>query len=362
MRGGKEWWFAAAIVAALVALLFGYKLTSKWSADGAAAAAPEPSETVQAATATIRQFAPQSRSIGTIAATEIVELRNEIAGTVVEVGFGSGQRVAKGAMLVRFDTREERARLAAQSARAALAAKNLERAQALSSRGFVSQSRIDLLASELATTRAEADALRAIIAKKEISAPFAARAGIHDLHAGQYLAEGSAIATLQGVGDRLYVDFSLPQDAAAAVRPGHTVRVSGTGLPAVGLTAQVMARDAAASDARMVRYRASVTNAGDLLMPGSFVDVTLPVARSAPTIFVPRTAISQKPHAAYLFLLQPDNAVEGALRARQRVVKLGPVVGDHVAILTGLKGGERIAADGAFKLRDGALVQVATLR
>ena len=77
-------------------------------------------------------------------------------------------------------------------------------------------------------------------------------------------------------------------------------------------------------------------------------------------VFIPRTAVNQRPHAAYVFVLLPQ--AKGQSRVRQQVVRLGPVSGEEVAVVSGLKGGERIAADGAFKLRDGMLVRPVAAR
>ena len=44
--------------------------------------------------------------------------------------------------------------------------------------------------------------------------------------------------------------------------------------------------------------------------------------------------------------------------ARQQFVKLGPTRGDYVAILDGVKPGQEVISAGAFKLRNGAPVQV----
>jgi membrane fusion protein (multidrug efflux system) len=44
--------------------------------------------------------------------------------------------------------------------------------------------------------------------------------------------------------------------------------------------------------------------------------------------------------------------------ARQRFVRLGERRGDLVAVISGLKGGERVVSSGAFKLRNGAAVVV----
>ena len=43
---------------------------------------------------------------------------------------------------------------------------------------------------------------------------------------------------------------------------------------------------------------------------------------------------------------------------RQQVVKLGAARGDQVAVLSGINPGEEVVTSGAFKLRNGAAIQV----
>jgi len=336
-------------------VLGGYKFAQQVSAQKALAAAEEPVEAVASASARVSPFAEEARSIGTVVATRTMDLRNELAGTVTYVGFRSGQIVPRGAVLLRLDSSEERARLAAQTARAAVAAKNLERSRELVDRGFISRAQVDLLTSESRAASAEAAAIRASIAKREIRAPFTARAGIHDIHPGQYLEEGTRITALQGIDARRYIDFGLPAQSAAGLAPGARVRVTGTGLPPGGAQATVIARDSSATDARLVQFRAAIAVASDSVLPGSFAEVFVPKGDAVPTVFVPRTAVNQKPHASYVLVMIPES--KGLFRARQTVVRLGPTRNDEVAIVSGLKGGERIVSDGAFKLRDGALVR-----
>ncbi|MCZ0943587.1 MAG: efflux transporter periplasmic adaptor subunit, partial [Gammaproteobacteria bacterium] len=71
----------------------------------------------------------------------------------------------------------------------------------------------------------------------------------------------------------------------------------------------------------------------------------------------PANAVRRDAFGAKVFVLR--EAEEGAPapeRAEQRMVSLGPQRGGLVVIARGLRPGERVVADGAFKLRDGALV------
>jgi multidrug efflux system membrane fusion protein len=67
---------------------------------------------------------------------------------------------------------------------------------------------------------------------------------------------------------------------------------------------------------------------------------------------MPTAAIQRGAPGTFVYKVTPDSAV--ALQ----VVKLGPIDGDKVAVLSGLAPGDRIVIDGADKLRDGAKIVV----
>jgi membrane fusion protein (multidrug efflux system) len=333
-----------------------YKYGQIQSAIAAAQSMPEPREAVAAVKVRKGEWAATTRAVGTVVALRQVELRNELAGTVVEVGFASGDIVEKGQVLLRFDTREERAAQAAAQAEARLARVTFERREALRSRQTVSEQDLDKAREEYSAAQARLRTLDVVIAKKTISAPFRARVGLTDLQPGAYLDVGSLIAMLQGVDNDAYVDFSLPQDATAAIAPGVPVELSSPRLPGGSVSARIVAEDASVDgSSRAVRLRALASGLGDALRPGAFVDVTATTAPPRPALFVPLTAVRRSAFGQHVYLLVDE---EGKLRARQRLVRTGPVQGDEIAILGGLAEGDLIAAAGSFKLREGLLVQV----
>ena len=91
---------------------------------------------------------------------------------------------------------------------------------------------------------------------------------------------------------------------------------------------------------------------GTIPLMGPLVNV---VAVPLAAVAVPVTALRKGPGGDHVFVLAE---VEGQTRAQLRRVESGPVVGDSVIILSGLEAGERVAASGSFKLREGVLVQV----
>ena len=78
------------------------------------------------------------------------------------------------------------------------------------------------------------------------------------------------------------------------------------------------------------------------------------VWRNEPGLRVPVTSVLRLSGQTFLFVL--TRGPSGPPVARQKPVKLGPVDGDFVQILEGLKAGDEYVAAGLQKLRDSAPV------
>lgn len=349
-------WLTVLVAVAGISAAFGYhKYTELETAKAAAAAMPEPAEAVTTGHAREGKWSPSTRAIGTVVAKRQLEIRNEIAGTIAEMGFTSGSIVEAGQLLVQFDVRQERESLAAAEADARLAKLTLERREGLRNSAAFSEQEFDKAREEYAAAAARSKNLEVAIDKKRIAAPFRARIGITNLQPGAYLDIGTRIATLQGVDDDAYVDFSLPQDSALQLRSGSNVQIQSPAFPGGSAEAKIAAEDDSVDRAnRTVRFRAVAPGLGQTVRPGIFVDVIATTDKSHIVVLVPLNAVRRSPYGQHVFVLAQE---EGKLRARQRVVETGPVIGNDIAIAKGIAAGELIATSGSFKLRDGALVQ-----
>jgi membrane fusion protein (multidrug efflux system) len=104
--------------------------------------------------------------------------------------------------------------------------------------------------------------------------------------------------------------------------------------------------------------RARVNGNASVAAPGASVRVRIPVGAPTEAVVVPVSALRKGPGGDHLFVILPDE--QGKSRARLRLVQAGEMLGDSILILDGLEAGEQVAASGAFKLREGVLVHVAT--
>ncbi|MEQ9400098.1 MAG: efflux RND transporter periplasmic adaptor subunit [Longimicrobiales bacterium] len=323
----------------------------------AAATAAEPMEVVTAAVAQQTVHRQTTTSIGTVLATRSITLKNEVPGTVREVRLVPGQVVDAGVVLVALDTSVETAELAALEARADLARTTLARYERMAERQAASAIEVDQARAEHAIATAEMARVRAVIERKTIRAPFPARVGIADVHPGQFLDAGTRLTTLQGVAGAVDVDFAVAQDVAAALAVGTSVSVETGSDGTATVPARVTAVDARVDPTtRNAVVRARVDHAAADLTPGSSVRVSVPTGPGGSVVTVPASALRRGPAGDHVFVLEADEA--GAVRARMRSVEAGPLVGDAVVVLQGLDAGERVAADGSFKLWEGVLVSV----
>jgi membrane fusion protein (multidrug efflux system) len=346
------------LLAALLLLAGGlaaWKVLSVRRANAALEGQPEPMESVTVALAKEIQHSEETTSIGTVVALRSITLRNELAGTVRRVALTPGQVVDAGALLVQLDVSVEEAELKAEKARAALAEAMLGRMRRANQSRAASDMEVDQSRAELDVALAQIARTEAIIARKTIRAPFRARVGIADVHPGQYLSEGTQLTTLQGVDDGAHVDFTVAQRVAAELRVGDGVEI----YAAIGsrpIEAQIVAIDSRVDPAtRNVMIRAKIGGA-DAPAPGASVRVRVPLGPPRAAVAVPVSALRKGPEGDHVFVIAP--ASDGKMRAHLRPVESGAVLGDEVVIRTGVASGEVVAASGAFKLREAALVAV----
>ncbi len=355
-------WLGVVLICVIIAGALGfYKYSEIQAAIERGKAFPEPVEAVEVFTVVMVPRTPTLSVTGEVMATSSAVLQNELAGRIVKVGFAPGAQVQAGQVLLQLDVSQEEAQLAEARADQKIAQLALDRAQRLVKSGAGSVEARDQARAHFDAARARVAALSALIDKKTLRAPFDAISSLHQLEVGQFLSAGTEITRLVGVSDHIWIDFSIPQDQARievgsqvdiVVREGATPR-----------QAVVIARDAAVNlRSRNLRMRAQLgENAGDLL-PGMLVRVRVPLGGEVMAMAVPPTAIRRDAMGASVYVLDPvqENG-QSKTRARKRSVRLADVRQadlreDLVVVLEGLSAGEKIAAIGAFKLRDGSLV------
>lgn len=355
----RGWIGSVLLLAGFAGVVAGLAEWKRRSIAGAAAGsspAYEPAEKITEGVARAQSHRRSTTAIGTVLALRSVTLRNELSGTVRRVSLAPGAVVEEGAELVQLDVAVEEAELKALQAQASLAETSLVRMEKAVKNKAASELELDRARAERDVALAQVARTKAVIARKTVRAPFRARVGISDIHPGQYLNEGTVLTTLQGIDEASHVDFPVTQRVAEGLRPGDPVEVL-VGVSAIPVPAAVVAVDPRIDPAtRTAAVRARVEGSA-ASAPGTSVRVRVPVGPPIPAVAVPVVALRKGPAGDHVFVIRADDA--GKLRVRSRAVQVAATLGDEILVVSGLAAGERVAASGSFKLRDGLLVDVA---
>ncbi len=320
-----------------------------------------PPETVTTAEVQSTTWPSVLTAVGSLEAVEGVTVTAELTGKVVRIAFEPGSAVKAGDLLVQQDTTSEEAQLRSAEASLELARQNLVRAKELLPENVITRSDYDNVAAVHKQAVAQVDAIRATIAKKTIRAPFAGRLGIRLVNLGQTLNDGDPIVSLQSL-DPIFVNFQLPQQEVAKIKPHLPVTLTSDALPGQVVAGTVTAINPQVDSAtRNIRIQATVSNQGERMHPGMFVNVEVLLPETRTILVIPATAVLNAPYSDSVFIVEEkpdDDGKPPGSFVRQQFVRLGEKRGDYIAVLSGLSEGETVVSTGVFKLRNGQAVVV----
>jgi membrane fusion protein (multidrug efflux system) len=166
---------------------------------------------------------------------------------------------------------------------------------------------------------------------------------------GDYVKEGQDLVTLEDIA-ALKVDFRVPEQLLAALRPGQAVEMATDALPGRKYVATVDAIDPLVDQAgRAVLLRARLKNSDGQLRPGMFVRTRLIVAQRQNALTVPEEALVPVGADQFVYRIADGKAQRVKIRAGVRR-------GGAVEVLEGLAAGDTVVIAGQIKLRDGVAV------
>lgn len=290
-------------------------------------------------------------AVGSLRSDESITLRPESAGRISEITFQEGQRVAKGAPLVKLDSAIQQAEVSQAKANLTLAKSKFDRAVDLAQRSFISGQAKDEAENNFKVAEASLQLTQAKLAKTDIKAPFSGIIGLRSVSVGDYVKEGADLVNLEAI-DPLKVDFRVPETYLRQIRVGQALQLTLDALPGKIYNGKVIAVNPLIDTAgRSVVIRAQVGNQDTTLRPGMFARVRLITKESADAMVLPEQALVPQGSEQYVFKVQ-DGKV-----ARVRV-ETGQRRDSKVEVLSGLAAGDLVVTAGQLKIRDGSAVRV----
>jgi multidrug efflux system membrane fusion protein len=362
-RAKRTRWFV--IVALLLALvlggLYGFNAyRSKAIANFFANNKPPPAQ-VSAVVATSEVVPHYAQGVGSLTAVHQVTVTPEVGGRVTEIDFESGARVKASDKIIQINDAPDLGDLANYQAQARLAAVTLQRAQFLQQRQFGPQTDVDTAQSQLDQAKAMIQKTQAIIAQKNIVAPFTGRLGVRQVNLGQYLNPGDPTVTLTDL-TLLYVNFTLPSQDTPRIAVGQKVDVTADAFPGRKFSATITTIEPQISaSTRTISIQATMPNPDEALLPGMFVNAAVVLPDQAAEVVLPETAVEYTLYGDSAYVIRQDGTgTDGKplLKAFRSPVKTGLRWGNKVEVLDGLKAGDQVVAAGQLKVQDGMAVAV----
>lgn len=314
--------------------------------------------------------------IGQLVASVEAAVATRRAGIAGEVLFTIGDKVQKGALLVRLETEQieiesrsaqamlETARAGVKAAEAslALAQQGLSRQSRLKNSNAFSRAQFEDLEQEAA--RAQSELARAVaqvgmaeasmsmmafnLENAEIHAPFTGVVTERIAQPGQYLRVGDPVARLLDA-DRLEIEADAPTELTSGLPPGKEVTVLfGSEVTATATVRAVLPIETIATRTRPVRFTADLSGVDPLgIAVGKSVSLEIPVSAPRDAILASKDALVQARGGGWSVFVVEDG------KANPRPVTLGVSSGGLIEILSGLNTGDEIVVRGNERLRPG---------
>jgi len=321
---------------------------------------------------------------------ESVDIYPKVTGFVQTVTVDRGSHVRRGQLLVRLTAPElnsqrsqaEAAVHAAQSqlatAQAKLASDNgtyLHMVSAAKTPGVIAENDVAVASQSVSADKglveaaeqnvaAARDAVRSVTQTEsylEITAPFDGVVTTRNLHPGALIGpasgQGGAQPILQIVNDnRLRLVVPVPEALVGDMKTGQQVPFTVPAYPAQRFKAPITRISHEVDQkTRTMPVELDVPNRDGKLSPGSYSNVPWPVDRSAPTLFVPASAVTSDQQHTFVIRVTNNNA-------EWVTVQTGQTVGAEIEVFGELKPGDQVIKSATDAIHSGDKLKVQEAR
>ncbi len=306
----------------------------------------------------------------TINATGTLAARREIpvsvvgeGGRVTNVYVDAGDWVRQGQIMASIDRSVQSQQAASLEASVGvsradlnLAQANLDRAEQLVERGFISKADIDRLtatrdsaAARLRVSQAQLNETRARNSRLNIVAPKGGFVLERNVEPGQTVTQGSGVLFLLAQNGEMELQAQLGESDLANISVGIPVQVTPVGTDKV-LTGQIWQISPIIDPLSRQGTARIALGYDSALRPGGFASAQIQSGTSEVAI-LPESALQNDSKGSFVYIIGPDN------KAARRDVVIGAVSAAGLSITSGLTGNERVVLRAGGFLSPGETVQ-----
>src|SRR6202162_571237 len=342
------------------------------------AAAPPPPPVVEVAPVIQKDVPIQGEWVGTLEGYVNAQIQPQVSGYLIRQDYHEGAFVKKGQLLFEIEPRpfqavldQAKGQLAQAEAQMANAELNVNRDIPEAEAHAIPQSQLDTDTQALRGAKAAVEASQAAVEQAELNLGYTrvvslidGIAGINTVQVGNLVGPSTVLTAVSQVSPiKVYFPISEQEYLRMADGGGpgsvdwltHTSQIplhlelaDGSAYPHPGRI--VFADRQVNTQTGTIQIVGEFPNSRNLLRPGQYARVQAPTGSIAGALLIPQAAVNQQQGSYPVTVIGSDH------RAQLRTVEVGPKVGTLWVITSGVKPGERVAAVGAEKTKEGQLV------
>jgi len=287
--------------------------------------------------------------VGTINASNDVNVISETQGTVKTIFVKVGQFVTSGTVLAQVDDEIPRSNFAAADINYQKAIRDYERSEALFQENSISPAQLDAARLGMKSAENQRDIARRLMANTQIKSPIPGTVNSRQINVGTMVQPGMTVANIVDIST-LKVNVNVTEQEAFKLKPGYTVEINTDVYPEHKFNGRVDNIAAKADAAHTYPVEIVVPNDNEYpLKAGMFARVSFTSLTPDEALIIPRLALIGSIRNAQVYRIKIRTA-------NLRSVVIGRQSSELLEVLNGLSKGDTIVTSGQNNLVDGSKV------
>lgn len=287
---------------------------------------------------------------GITEANQNVKVASKASGEIKEINFKLGDYVSKGQVLARVD--DAYAKFALENAKINYQKyeEDLKRYKTLHEGDAVSETQLRDIQVAYDNAKVQIEQAQRQLEDTYIRAPFSGYITSKEVDLGKFVGVSTAVAGIADISE-LKVVVSVPEANVYQLKNGQSVMINTPIYSGVNFTGKIAHISPQGDNAHLYPIEITLPNSKqNPLKAGTYVNVSVDMEKSEPTLLIPRDAIVSSVKAPSVYRV--ENGVAKLIQ-----ITTGRDYEDQIEVLGGLNEGDKVVVSGQINLMSGTSVK-----
>ncbi len=306
--------------------------------------------------AAIKPFSEYFIATGEVEAKDETYISPEVAGQIVDIYVQEGQKVKKGQLLAKLDTRVIEENMADIRSQLEYAKTLYEKQKRLWDKNIGSERQYLDSKNRYETLENKLKVLQAQYNMSFIRSPI--NGIVEDIYQkkGELGTPGVRMMHIVDL-DKLKITAMISEVYLPVIHPGDTVEITFPTYPGLVYRKPItFIGNVVNKQNRTFKIQVDLENSAGELKPNLLVNIKINSYNSNSNIVIPSLVIREDLKGSYLYVAEKD---DNKWIAKKKYIKLGRSYRASSEVLSGLNPGDRVIIDGYSNVSDGTLIEIA---